>query len=136
MDRDELHERRQRREELRRERQKQQRMTLVTLLAAAVVVICAILLIVYSSVWKYRLLHVISVSALIWTAITCAYITLCNISDLSGFWTIFLIGVPLQLLEIFWASFRSLFRRWKAGMMERRQPTRASEEATDEEKGK
>lgn len=96
--------------------------------------ICAILLIVYASVWKYRALHVISVSALIWTAITCVYLILSNACAFKGGWVIFLVGVPLQILEVFWASFRTLFRRWKTGMMERRQSVSTQDSGAETEK--
>ena len=95
--------------------------------------VCAILLIVYASVWNYRALQVISISALVWTALTCIYLTLFNAYGFTRFWVLFLIGVPLQLLEIFWASFRTLFRRWKAGMLERKRlvPSKETDEKAE-----
>ena len=76
----------------------------------------AILLIVYSGVWKYRLLNFISVSVLIWGAITCTYITIdeiliANGLPLGALWCVFLLGAPLQILETLWVYFRSIFKK-------------------------
>jgi transcriptional regulator with XRE-family HTH domain len=76
----------------------------------------AILLIVYSGIWKYRWLNFISVSALVWTTITCIYVTWKLIAnslghELTALWCVFLIGIPLQVLEILWVFFRSLFTK-------------------------
>lgn len=78
----------------------------------------AILLIVYASIWKYRILNFIAISTLIWTVITCLYLTVRVIciqygAAYGGWWMLFLIGIPLQILEIFWAFFRTLFRKRK-----------------------
>ena len=78
----------------------------------------AIVLLVYASIWKYRLLNFFSVSTLIWTGILSVYLTLRLILTAvgevyEGLWCIFLLGIPLQILEILWAFFRSLFRRSK-----------------------
>ena len=80
------------------------------------VVINAIVLIVYAGIWKYRLLNFISVSTLIWTTIACIYLTAKVILDASGvtfhaLWCVFLLGVPLQALEIMWVFFRSLLKK-------------------------
>ena len=82
------------------------------------VTINCIVLIVYASIWKYRLLNFVGVSSLIWTAITCVYLTIRflpdNIGmDLGPLWCIYLIGIPLQVLEVLWVFFRSLFRKNK-----------------------
>ena len=82
------------------------------------VVANAIVLIVYSGIWKYRLLNFISVSTLIWTALTCVCLTIRAFVEyfnghIEGLWGLFLIGVPLQVLEILWVFFRSLFKKIK-----------------------
>lgn len=76
----------------------------------------AILLIVYASVWKYRILNFISISTLIWTAITSLFLTLRYVSIAAGaphggLWLLYLLGIPLQVLEVLWAFFRTLFRK-------------------------
>lgn len=82
------------------------------------VVANAIVMIVYAAVWKYRVLNFISVSTLIWSALTCLYLTIAMIvkyfnGTVQGLWMLFLIGVPLQVLEIMWVFFRSLFTKTK-----------------------
>ena len=78
----------------------------------------SILLIVYASVWKYRILNFVAISTLIWTALTCLYLTVRFASialgaAYNGLWMVFLLGVPLQVLEVLWVFFRTLFRKRK-----------------------
>ena len=78
----------------------------------------AVVFIVYASIWKYRLLNFIAVTILIWTVLLCCYMTGLFVSirlgnNYEGLWSIFLIGVPLQVLEVLWVFFRSLFRKNK-----------------------
>ncbi|MBQ8323453.1 MAG: helix-turn-helix transcriptional regulator [Clostridia bacterium] len=82
------------------------------------VTVNAILMIVYATHWKYRFVHFVSVSVLIWVSITCVYLTILNIPenaglDMAGLWCVFLLGIPLQALEVLWVFFRSLFRKNK-----------------------
>lgn len=74
----------------------------------------AISLIVYAGIWKYRVLNFCAVSTLIWVSITCLFLTIRAIvtsfgGDTDGLGLLFLLGVPLQVLEILWVFFRSLF---------------------------
>lgn len=71
----------------------------------------AIVLIVYTGLWKYRIVNVLSVSTLIWMTITCLYSTLSVWFENANFGFLFLIGIPLQVLEVFWVFFRSLLKR-------------------------
>ena len=80
----------------------------------------AILLLVYASIWRYKTLNFIAVSTIIWTVLTCAFLTVRIVCQLNGvgenlgpLWTIFLLGIPLQVLEILWVFFRSLFKKSK-----------------------
>jgi transcriptional regulator with XRE-family HTH domain len=76
----------------------------------------AIVLLVLTAVWKYKLLHFISVSATIWTVLLSLFCVLWFILGLHGtVWLVFLLGAPLQVLEILWAFFRSSVFRKKAG---------------------
>jgi hypothetical protein len=75
-----------------------------------------IVFIVYTARWKFRRLHFLSVSGLIWTAITCVYLTVSVALQWNGafyemLWCLYLIGIPLQVLETLWMFFRSFF--WK-----------------------
>lgn len=79
------------------------------------VVANAIVLLVYACIWHYRFLNFLCVSTIVWMTLTCLYLTVTCLSSapLTGFWCIYLIGIPLQVLEILWAFFRSLFRKSK-----------------------
>lgn len=82
------------------------------------VAVNAIVLVVYASIWKQRILNFISISTLIWTSILCLYLTISEIvsymgGELHALGFVFLLGVPLQILEILWTFFRTLLRREK-----------------------
>lgn len=82
------------------------------------IVLTAVVIIIYAGIWKYRMLSFISISTLIWITLTAVYLTVRVIAqekgfNASGYWSLFLIGVPLQGLEILWVFFRSLFKKNK-----------------------
>ncbi len=104
------------------------------------VVVNAVLLIVYASRWKYRVLNFISVTILIWTTLTSLFLTILFLPEnvgleVGGLWCLFLLGVPLQALEILWVFFRSLFRKNKAKYIKEKEIIITQEEGeVDEEK--
>ena len=69
----------------------------------------AIVLVVFSTVWRWKWTRIVSLSVLIWTSIACVYLTLfvCGVAE--GMWLLFLIGIPLQVLTLFF------FLWWKRG---------------------
>lgn len=76
------------------------------------VVANAIVLIVLAGVWKYKMVHFVAISTLIWSALTCLFLTAMFISrylgnDYSALWLVFILGAPLQVLECFWGLFRA-----------------------------
>ena len=76
----------------------------------------AIVALVYATIWKRRVMNFVCVSIIIWMGLACVYFTGDRILFLFGesyraLWLIFLLGIPLQLLEIFWSSFRMLLRK-------------------------
>ncbi|MBR2442344.1 MAG: helix-turn-helix transcriptional regulator [Clostridia bacterium] len=80
------------------------------------VVANAVVLLVYGVLWKHRILNFISISTIIWVSLLSVYLTVRIITgrlgiETTGLWCIFLIGVPLQVLEVLWAFFRSLLRK-------------------------
>ena len=78
----------------------------------------AIVMLVYAAIWKHRIINFLSVSTIIWMALSCCYLTVrLFVDDTSGLWLLFLIGIPLQTLEVLWAFFRTLLRRQR-GMVE------------------
>ena len=76
----------------------------------------SIVLIVFSGVWKYKWLNFVSVSLTVWTVLLSIF---CTLKYIVGYdtmiWLIFLLGAPLQVLEILWTFFRfSIFKRKRA----------------------
>ncbi len=62
----------------------------------------AIVTLVFSCIWKYKLFRILSLSVLIWTVLTCIYLTVFAVhGPHPTLWLIFLIGIPLQLLALF-----------------------------------
>lgn len=80
--------------------------------------VCAVLLIVFAGIWHYKFLNFCATSLLIWTAILSIYLTSLFIgrylgNDTGGAWLVFILGVPLQVLEVLWTFFRYLFEKNK-----------------------
>ena len=100
----------------------------------------AIVLLVYASIWHYRTLNFISVSTIIWMSITCLFLTVKIIAAANGFqedvdriWLLFLLGIPLQVLEILWVFFRSFFRKSKRIWSIQTKGVKRKEKKADEE---
>ena len=61
-----------------------------------------VVVLVFACVWKYKWLKVVSISVIIWTTLACVYLTIYASAGLVAYmWLIFLIGVPLQFLTLF-----------------------------------
>ena len=60
----------------------------------------AIVVLVFSSVWHWKWIRVISLSVLIWTVIACIYLTVKACGVTSEIWFLFLLGVPLEALAL------------------------------------
>lgn len=61
-----------------------------------------VVVLVFACVWKSKWLKTFSVSVIIWTALACIFLTVYACKGLIDYmWLIFLIGVPLQLLTLF-----------------------------------
>ncbi len=69
----------------------------------------AVVVLVFSCVWRWRWTRVVSLSVLIWTAIACVYLTAVVCGFVKNMWLLFLIGVPLQILTLFF------FVWWRRG---------------------
>ena len=59
----------------------------------------AVVVLVFSCIWSWKWARIVSLSVLIWTALAVVYVT----SYVYGhnIWLVFLIGVPLQILALF-----------------------------------
>lgn len=82
----------------------------------------AIVLIVLSGSWKFRTVNMASVSILIWTCLVAVFLSARLIArhngwDYEGAWTVFLLGIPLQILEFMWTFFRVRVRKIKMQML-------------------
>ena len=89
------------------------------------VLVNAIVMTVFAGVWKMRLVNFFSISVLIWVGLTCLYLTVQEIVFplnqkyvYLGF--IFLIGIPLQVLEVLWTFFRSILRKFKESLKKKK----------------
>ena len=77
----------------------------------------AVVFVVFSGVWKYKFLNFCSVSGLIWTLILAIYVLLKTLFPDESFWLLFVLGVPLQILETLWVYFRYKLVRFKNSSM-------------------
>ena len=81
--------------------------------------VTAIVVLVLSAVFKRRATNFFSLSILIWSAIVCVYVTASVVmnnlghTDKGGLWMVFLLGIPLQLLQVFWTFFRGVSKKAK-----------------------
>lgn len=64
--------------------------------------VTAIVVLVFSCIWRYKWTRVISVSVLVWSILASIYLSFITYNP----WLIFLIGVPLQILALFFFVWR------------------------------
>ncbi len=69
-----------------------------------------IVTLVFTSVWKKKITTGVIISLLVWSVITALYITLFYLlsSPPNSLWMLFLIGIPLQIIIIFWSIYRKI----------------------------
>lgn len=67
----------------------------------AVPVSC-IVLIVFTSIWWHKIHILTSISCFVWSFLACAYIQLIIYSI--NIWTIFLLGIPIQIAILLWSK--------------------------------
>ncbi len=60
-----------------------------------------IVVLVFSCIWSWKWVRFFSITVLIWTALLCIYLTVYFTTFYETVWLIFLIGVPLQVLALF-----------------------------------
>ena len=67
----------------------------------------AIVTLVFSCIWHYRWVRILSITVLIWTVLTCVYLTalVCGV-DLNAVPVVYVyfIGIPLQVLAVIFFS--------------------------------
>ena len=64
----------------------------------------AIVVLVFSAVWKWKWVRIISLTVLIWSVLLCIFLTAFVFGQ--NIWLIFLIGIPLQILALFFFVWR------------------------------
>lgn len=64
----------------------------------------AVVVLVLSAVWKWKWVRIISLTVLIWIVLLCVYLTAFVFGQ--NIWLIFLIGIPLQILALFFFVWR------------------------------
>ena len=68
-----------------------------------------IVLLIFTSIWKKKITTGIILSLLVWTLVLSVYLTLISITEpIKNLWMLFLIGIPLQTLIIFWSIYRKI----------------------------
>ncbi len=67
----------------------------------------AIVVLVFSCIWHWKWIRIISISVLIWTVIGCVYLVILALTGgTQNLWFLFLIGIPLQLLTLVYFMWR------------------------------
>lgn len=74
------------------------------------IAVTLIVLLVLTSVWKKKITTGVIISLLVWSIIAAVYLTLFYllISPPATLWMLFLIGIPLQIIIIFWSIYRKI----------------------------
>jgi len=65
----------------------------------------AIVLLIFSSIWAHRVHVLTCISLLVWSLLACTYVQLI-LFDIN-IWTIFLLGIPIQIAILLWGRLRS-----------------------------
>jgi transcriptional regulator with XRE-family HTH domain len=71
-----------------------------------------IVLVVFACVWKFYILRILSSSAIVWTGLLAIYLVLRLVLQEEAY-LIFFIGIPMQVLIIFWFGLRHRVRKKK-----------------------
>lgn len=66
----------------------------------------AIVVLVFSCIWHWKWVRIVSISVIIWTAIACVYFVAIACGASGNLWMLFLIGIPLQVLALFFFVWR------------------------------
>lgn len=98
----------------------------------------AVLLIAFACAWKYRVLNFFAVTILIWSSLVSFFLTGKFIAmqkgwEYNGLWTVFLLGAPLQVLEVLWVFFRTSLQRRKRKHMSVNEATELAEALSEED---
>ena len=70
--------------------------------------ISAILLLIFSCIYKNRLIQILSISTIIWTTILSLHLSLIQL--LQEIFMLYYIGIPLQVIALLWYLYRYIMR--------------------------
>ncbi len=67
----------------------------------------AIVVLVFSCIWHWKWIRIVSISVLVWTVIGCVYLVIYAFTGgTQNLWFLFLIGIPLQALTLIYFVWR------------------------------
>lgn len=67
----------------------------------------AVVVVVFSSIWHWKWVRIVAISALVWTLIGFIYlVAYALVGEGHKLWLLFLIGIPLQILTLFYFVWR------------------------------
>ncbi len=74
-----------------------------------------IILVVFSAIWRRHVSTAVHISCLVWSSILAVYLSCVVLIENAPdkLWELFLIGIPLQLLVVFWSIYRKIKRGQK-----------------------
>lgn len=72
----------------------------------------AIVVVVFSALWRWKVTRILSISVLVWTLIAAICVTTWVFG--ANWWWLFLVGVPLELLAIFYFVLFPRFKKEKS----------------------
>ena len=73
--------------------------------------VSAVVVVVLAWVFKRKKTLFVAVMLLIWSLLASIQISVTTLAGTTGGWSLYLLGVPLQILEIFWVCFRKVKRK-------------------------
>lgn len=66
----------------------------------------AIVVLVFSCIWGWKWIRILSITVIIWTVIACVFLVAKAAGAGGSIWMLFLIGIPLQILALFFFVWR------------------------------
>ena len=93
-------------------------------------VVSAIVVVVLASAYGRKITNFFARAVLIWVTITSVYATTIaaiGTHSVENLWMLFLVGIPLEILDIFWVIFRSVKKKQKKAKESKAKEIHASE---------
>lgn len=69
--------------------------------------LCAVVALIFTSIWCTNMLNAVMVTALIWTTAVALYVCI----PVQEMWLIFILAIPLQILDILWFTFQRINKK-------------------------